>query len=298
MASFTSLSSDLSSAPGQAEEELPYALRSLSVSRLSSSSLSSPADPRDQPPIPKHVFPLPSFCGLAKAVDAGGADSGDGEDSRGEKGPYEGPRPNDPGDRPSGAAGVKPKKDKDGYPGTRRCYLERRRGMAHGATHYVVYAEDTLELLAACSTSPGGGSSYYFSEDEVDFVKHGEGFLGEMWGSMGGTRWGLYDDGVEGGMLEEMERRQRALLIYDTNVLGRVPNAMRIVVPRPGGGWEGRGSMHVAWQKSKGDFVEVRTKKPKWNPRMEAWTMDFKGRAKVRRGDASCELNERIERAK
>ena len=112
-------------------------------------------------------------------------------------------------------------------------------------------------------------------------MKHGPGFLGEMRGSMGGTRWGLYDDGVEGGMLEEMERRQRALLIYDTNVLGRVPNAMRIVVPKPGAGWEGKGGMHAAWQKSAPDFVEVRTKKPKWNPRMEAWTMDFKGRAKL-----------------
>ena len=25
----------------------------------------------------------------------------------------------------------------------------------------------------------------------------------------------------------------------------------------------------------------LNTKKPKWNPKMEAWTMDFKGRAKL-----------------
>ena len=157
-------------------------------------------------------------------------------------------------------------------------------------------------MVAACSTSPGGGAKYYFSEDEVDFVKHGEGYLGEMWGSMGGTRWGLYDDGVDGGILEEMEQKQvsykitwlvpcesssfsnssqRVLLIYDTNVLGRVPNAMRVVVPRPGVSTSTHRNMHSAWQKNKAEFLEVRTKKPKWNARMEAWTMDFKGRAKL-----------------
>ena len=61
----------------------------------------------------------------------GGGDDDDKEDV-----------PIDTGEKPAGAAGTKGKRDKDGYPGTRRCYLERRRGMAHGATHYIVYAED------------------------------------------------------------------------------------------------------------------------------------------------------------
>jgi hypothetical protein len=120
-----------------------------------------------------------------------------------------------------------------------------------------------------------------------------------------GTQFHLYDDGIskaEGGtVIPELERKQKALLIYQTNVLGRVPNAMNIVIPKPGhqsdygdGDTAGddskdskidRSSMYAAYSstaKSEDkNFVVLETKKPRWNPKMEAWTMDFKGRAKL-----------------
>ncbi|GMI19667.1 hypothetical protein TrRE_jg6902, partial [Triparma retinervis] len=155
---------------------------------------------------------------------------------------------------------VKMKKKETGFAGTRKCYLERRRGMGieGNETHYVVYAEDGLDMLvAAASTSTSG--VYNFFEDE------------------------------------------EALLVYKTNVLGRVPNAMNIVIPKPGrkieygdyndnvdagddkGAKTDKSDMYAAYSSTtkREDFIVLETRKPKWNPKMEAWTMDFKGRAKL-----------------
>jgi len=118
---------------------------------------------------------------------------------------------------------------------------------------------------------------------------------------MAGTQFHLYDHGIsnsEGGTIfKDLARKQQALLVYKTNVLGRVPNAMSLVLPKPGelqtyGDEEGEGEkvdnsvMYKAYTNNKAtkaasQFVVLETKKPRWNPKMEAWTMDFKGRAKL-----------------
>ena len=136
---------------------------------------------------------------------------------------------------------------------------------------------------------------------ESDFLRHGENYLGQMRSKMAGTQFHLYDHGIsnsEGGTIfKDLARKQQALLVYKTNVLGRVPNAMSLVLPKPGelqtyGDEEGEGEkvdnsvMYKAYTNNKAtkaasQFVVLETKKPRWNPKMEAWTMDFKGRAKL-----------------
>ena len=132
---------------------------------------------------------------------------------------------------------------------------------------------------------------------ESDFLRHGENYLGQMRSKMAGTQFHLYDHGIsnsEGGTIfQDLARKQQALLVYKTNVLGRVPNAMSLVLPKPGelqtyGDEEGEGEkvdnsvMYKAYTNNKAtkaasQFVVLETKKPRWNPKMEAWTMDFKG---------------------
>ena len=89
------------------------------------------------------------------------------------------------------------KKKKDGYNGTRRCYLERRRGMGPDGndTHYIVYAEDSLDMLIAATSTPSVGV-YYFSEKEDDFLRHGDNYIGMMKSTMAGTQFHLVDDGI------------------------------------------------------------------------------------------------------
>ena len=156
-------------------------------------------------------------------------------------------------------------------------------------------------MLCCASTTPIVGT-YNFSSSETDFLRHGNNYLGCMRSSMAGTQFHLYDFGMsrsDGGEMLGMARRQQALLVYKTNVMGRIPNAMSIVLPKPGvttayyddetattagGGSKVDGSMMYkayASKKQKDKFIVLETKKPRWNPKMDAWTMDFKGRAKL-----------------
>ena len=82
------------------------------------------------------------------------------------------------------------------------------------------------------------------------------------------------------------QRRDHLAVVYDTNILGRVPNAMSVVVPRPEharalASEEGGPSIMRRYNKKLGGVFKLRTKKPKWNGELEAWTMDFKGRVKI-----------------
>lgn len=97
------------------------------------------------------------------------------------------------------------RRKKNGYEGTRRCYLERRRGMGREGTetHYIVYAEDSLQMLVAATSTPTNGV-YHFTENEDDFLRHGDSYIGQMKSTMGGTQFHLYDDGIsmsEGGQV-------------------------------------------------------------------------------------------------
>jgi hypothetical protein len=77
---------------------------------------------------------------------------------------------------------------------------------------------------------------------------------------------------------------------------------MNIVIPKPGriieygdsndngeargddkGAKADKSDMYAAYLSAskREDFVVLETRKPRWNPKMEAWTMDFKGRAKL-----------------
>ena len=61
------------------------------------------------------------------------------------------------------------KKKDNGFAGTRKCYLERRRGMGidGNETHYVVYAEDGLDMLVAATSTSTSGVYNFFEDEEV-----------------------------------------------------------------------------------------------------------------------------------
>jgi len=89
-----------------------------------------------------------------------------------------------------------------------------------------VCAPDSPGMLIA-ATSTLTSDSYYFTENEDNFLRHGDAYIGQMKSTMGG---GTHDDisKSEGGRIA---RKQHALLVYATNMLGRVPNAMSLVIP-------------------------------------------------------------------
>ena len=96
---------------------------------------------------------------------------------------------------------------------------------------------------------------------------------------------------------------EHGIISYTTNILGRVPNAMQVVVPSRTADCaaetpvteipaevrtrqSSRATRPTLQQwNDKSDYgpdtcLLLRTREPKWNEQLEAWTMDFKGRVK------------------
>jgi len=168
----------------------------------------------------------------------------------------------------------------------RRCYLVRRRGVAPSATgflsssaapttgtllddEFALYDDRSLQLLLS-ARGRKGSSSFVFAlararDGEAFFPAHAPEFLGESTGSLGGSRFVLRDWGLEvlpQACLPTLRRRVRAAVTYKANVLGRVPNTMRVAVVD-------------------GDRVHrFATRKAKWNPKLNMWTLDFQSRVK------------------
>ena len=108
---------------------------------------------------------------------------------------------------------------------------------------------------------------------------------------------------VTANALPSARGEEHGLISYTTNILGRVPNAMQIVVPsrtadcaaetpvaeipaevRSRQACRATRPTLQQWS-NKADYgpdtcLLLRTRQPKWNESLEAWTMDFKGRVK------------------
>jgi tubby-related protein 1 len=191
-----------------------------------------------------------------------------------------------------------------GFKGLRKCHVvrERHHGPNADQTRYSVFSErDGAFVVAALSTT---GKSFAFSLDPDDFCPESPSYVGRMDCSFTGTTFTLYDYGVDAELLTphmcgSLEAGgigivEHAVVIYDTNVLGRIPNAMTVHIPHIAGSAH-RLSEDAPYHKaeaaeagalaavaaSSNDFTRLKTRKPIWSDDLEAWTMDFHGRVKL-----------------
>ena len=175
-----------------------------------------------------------------------------------------------------------------GFPDMTRCYLERRREMGpeKNMTHFLVFSERENKLLLAASSNMEQ-ATFVVSENE-DFTPHGENYTGFVSASFLGTHFSLYDHGVSQdemprGAFPKLDRREHCMTVYKSNILGRVPNSMRVVL----GGLDGNESTDEGVLEARlnnpgsGPLTTLVTKPPRWNAELDAWTMDFKGRVKL-----------------
>eukprot|EP00937_MAST-01D_sp_MAST-1D-sp2_P006740 g6740.t1 len=175
-----------------------------------------------------------------------------------------------------------------GFPDMTRCYLERRREMGpeRDMTHFLVFTEDENKLLlAACSNMEQ--ATFVLSANE-DFEKYGEHYVGFTSANFLGTHFTLYDHGMAaaempGAALPHLRRREHCMVVYKSNVLGRVPNSMRVVLGGAGGNEAvPEGGLEARLESgAPGGVSLLHTRQPRWNAELDAWTMDFKGRVKL-----------------
>jgi hypothetical protein len=123
------------------------------------------------------------------------------------------------------------------------------------------------------------------SKPNEDFVAYGSNCVGGVIPNMLGTTFTVVDSGmplhkkVDTNMLpsEGYARREICQVQYEMNIMGRVPNSMKVYVPQK----QERVFSMETQRKLRDQVYECRTRKPKWNEKNRSWTMDFRGRCKI-----------------
>jgi hypothetical protein len=212
-----------------------------------------------------------------------------------------------------------------GFPGLTRCYVKRKHEMGENKdeTHYVVHDEKSGNvLIAACSKD---GRSFILSNNETIYEIGSDSYLGMVKPNFTGTTFKCLDYGIDpsifpGDGLAHSKAVEHASIVYVTNVLGRVPNAMTVVIPKinstqselsdeekqnnitekpsdkekkeskTSNSSEYVPAHHKAsmteklakyYNKKDDRVIVLKTRKPIWSDEADAWTMDFNGRVKL-----------------
>ncbi|XP_069079785.1 tubby protein homolog isoform X1 [Pleurodeles waltl] len=183
---------------------------------------------------------------------------------------------------------------------TIKCRITRdKKGMDRGMypTYYLhLEREDGKKvfLLAGRKRKKSKTSNYLISIDPTDLSRGGESFIGKLRSNLMGTKFTVYDSGVNPmktstSTLETSSLRQElAAICYETNVLGfKGPRKMSVIIPgmnmdhervsiRPHNEHE---TLLSRWQnKSTESVIELHNKTPVWNDDTQSYVLNFHGR--------------------
>jgi tubby and related proteins len=207
------------------------------------------------------------------------------------------------GGKAGGGSVIDKVKRAKGYPGLRRAYLARKRlqGENQDETHYLVHDEVTGDLLLAACCSDG--RTFVLSSDPETFEKTAPSYMGIVRPNFTGTTHKCLDYGINPKKCPEGVpvlccAVEHAAIVYETNVLGRVPNAMTVVIPKIDSNSKDapdgqdyvpphhrcelkKGLAKYYAKKSETRVIRMKTRQPIWSDEVDAWTMDFHGRVKL-----------------
>ncbi|XP_025021413.1 tubby-related protein 1 [Python bivittatus] len=178
---------------------------------------------------------------------------------------------------------------------TIKCRLTRdKKGMDRGLypTYYLHLDNDKkVFLLAGRKRKKSKTSNYLLSTDPTDLSRDGENFIGKLRSNLMGTRFSVFDNGVNPDKANadwSNVRQELAAVVYETNVLGfKGPRKMTVVIPgmnsdnervpiRPRNDNDG---LLVRWQnKIMDNLIELRNKTPVWNDETQSYVLNFHGR--------------------
>ncbi|XP_026533985.1 tubby-related protein 1-like [Notechis scutatus] len=178
---------------------------------------------------------------------------------------------------------------------TIKCRLTRdKRGMDRGLypTYYLHLDNDKkIFLLAGRKRKKSKTSNYLISTDPTDLSRDGENFIGKLRSNLMGTRFSVFDNGVNPDRANadwSNVRQELAAVIYETNVLGfKGPRKMTVVIPgmnsdnervpiRPRNDNDG---LLMRWQnKIMDSLIELHNKAPVWNDETQSYVLNFHGR--------------------
>ncbi|XP_067863293.1 tubby-related protein 3-like [Heptranchias perlo] len=180
---------------------------------------------------------------------------------------------------------------------TIKCRVTRdKKGMDRGLypTYYLHLDTDESKkvfLLAGRKRKKSKTSNYLISIDPTDLSRGGENFIGKLRSNLMGTKFTVFDNGVnpERGKADRSNVRQElCAVIYEINVLGfKGPRKMTVIIPAMDEDQEripfrprnDKDSLLSRWQnKNMENLIEVHNKSPVWNDDTQSYVLNFHGR--------------------
>ncbi|XP_067913682.1 tubby-related protein 3-like [Heterodontus francisci] len=180
---------------------------------------------------------------------------------------------------------------------TIKCRVTRdKKGMDRGLypTYYLHLDTDESKkifLLAGRKRKKSKTSNYLISIDPTDLSRGGENFIGKLRSNLMGTKFTVFDNGVnpERGKADRSNVRQElAAIIYETNVLGfKGPRKMTVIISAmdedqeriPFRPHKDKDGVLSKWQnKNMENLIELHNKTPVWNNDTQSYVLNFHGR--------------------
>ncbi|KAM6040746.1 tubby-related protein 1 [Theristicus caerulescens] len=178
---------------------------------------------------------------------------------------------------------------------TVKCRVTRdKKGMDRGLypTYYLHLDNDKkVFLLAGRKRKKSKTSNYLISIDPTDLSRGGENFIGKLRSNLMGTKFTVFDNGVNPDRANtdwSNVRQELSAVVYETNVLGfKGPRKMTVIIPgmnaenervpiRPRNDNDG---LLMRWQnKNMDNVIELHNKAPVWNDETQSYVLNFHGR--------------------
>ncbi|XP_042717432.1 tubby-related protein 1 isoform X3 [Chrysemys picta bellii] len=146
-------------------------------------------------------------------------------------------------------------------------------------------------LLAGRKRKKSKTSNYLISIDPTDLSRGGENFIGKLRSNLMGTKFTVFDNGVNPDRANadwSNVRQELSAVVYETNVLGfKGPRKMTVIIPgmnsdnervpiRPRNDNDG---LLTRWQnKNMDNLIELHNKAPVWNDETQSYVLNFHGR--------------------
>lgn len=173
--------------------------------------------------------------------------------------------------------------------GAYACHLERRRvsGPIHNSTHFILRSEASNEIIMAACHIEGSSEFTFASSYPSSFARTDPDFLGYIECNFLGTTFIIYDHGIKAQdpaalAFPELVQGEHGAIIYQPNVLGRVPNSMTVLAPDRRRDLPPGPSLVKRYESSSLDGIfQLHTVKPIWNESTQTWKMDFGGRVET-----------------
>jgi len=124
-------------------------------------------------------------------------------------------------------------------------------------------------------------SNYWISSDRRHMDQKSSSYLGKVRANFVGTEFVIYDHGVNPNKQTTSgprgARRELGAVLYGANIGANHPREMTVVLPK-GESKEGVDGIIARFQKNDKSVYVLHQKKPQWNEKLKAFTLNFHGR--------------------